>query len=149
MTLMISFSAMSVLRSAVRRGLAALGLAPVSHVVQLQQRVAGAERRAEESKTAVAEARDASVRWKARISELEEQVRRQAHMADRLAKAERELQQVRARDEKHLGQLKDVRERMERAEKAVALSREHLMATETKLDIVEAAIHVLDARTRG
>lgn len=149
MGLMITFSAMSVLRSAARRGLAAFGLAPASHVSHLQHRVESAERRAEQGKQAIAEARDAATRWKARASELEEQVRKNARLAERLAKAERELQQVTARDEKHLGQLKEVRERMERAEKAVALSREHLMATETKLDIVEAAIHVLDTRTRG
>jgi len=37
---------------------------------------------------------------------------------------------------------------MVRAEHATALSQEHLLATETKLDVIEAALGVLDRRTR-
>jgi hypothetical protein len=48
----------------------------------------------------------------------------------------------------HAGKLAEVRDRMRRAEKAAALSQEHLLATETKLDVIEAALGVLDRRTR-
>jgi hypothetical protein len=48
----------------------------------------------------------------------------------------------------HAAKLAEVRERMRRAERAAAVSQEHLIATEAKLDIVEAALGVLDRRTR-
>ena len=39
-------------------------------------------------------------------------------------------------------------ERLSRAEQNVALARGHLLAMETKLDVIEGAINVLDRRTR-
>lgn len=140
---------MSLLRSATRRGLAGLGLASSGRLAELEQRATDLQRRADEHRRALDEARAAAEQWKARAKELEQQAKHAATLAERLEKTERELQQWKARDEKHLGQLKEVRERMERAERAISLSREHLMATEAKLDIVEGAIGALDARTRA
>ena len=70
------------------------------------------------------------------------------HAAERLPKVERQLQQWKERDGAHVAKLAEVRERMRRAERAAALSQEHLIATEAKLDVVEAALGVLDRRTR-
>jgi predicted nucleic acid-binding Zn-ribbon protein len=114
----------------------------------LTKRVEAADHRTSELKRAVADARQETARWKARASELTDRVGNAERAAERLPKVERELQQVRARDEKHVAQLAEVRERMLRAEKAAALSQEHLTATEAKLDVIEAAINVLDRRTR-
>jgi predicted nucleic acid-binding Zn-ribbon protein len=136
---------MGVLRAA----LAVVGLAPAAHLNRVSGRVEAAEQRAAESKRALGELREEVGRWKKKAEEFEKRLAKAEEAAQRLPKAEREMQQWKARDEKHLGQLAEVRERMERAERAVALSREHLMATETKLDIVEGAIGVLDARTRA
>ena len=41
-----------------------------------------------------------------------------------------------------------LRARLEEAQRTAANAREYLMATEAKLDLIEAAIQVLDARTR-
>ena len=129
---------MSVLRSAVRRGLALFGLAPASTVAALSAR-AVLERESLEK------ARNDLRTWKARSEELGDKAREADELATRLAKVQRQAQ----RADTYLAELREARERVERAEKAIALSREHLMSTETKLDLVEAAIAVLDRRTRG
>ena len=41
-----------------------------------------------------------------------------------------------------------LRARLEEAQRAALTAREYLMATEMKLDLIEAAIQVLDSRTR-
>ena len=128
--------------------LGAVGLASAGQARTLMKRVDAADQRTAELKRAVADAREETARWKAKARELTERVGKAEEAAKHLPKVERELQQVRARDDKHVAQLAEVRERMLRAEKAAALSQEHLTATEAKLDVVEAAIGVLDRRTR-
>ena len=48
---------------------------------------------------------------------------------------------------KHTGYLKRISQ-LERAEQQTKLAREHLLSLETKLDVIEGAINVLDRRTR-
>lgn len=130
------------------RLLAVAGLAPGGHIETAIARAAKAEARVSEMKDALASVRHEMDRVKEKSAEQAKRLAKAEDAAGRVAKAERELEQVRARDEKHLTQLAEMRERVERAERAVALSREHLMATETKLDVIEGAISVLDSRTR-
>ena len=63
----------------------------------------------------------------------------------------RELSNAKQRERAELygPEVQEARTRVERAEKPVAFSREQLMATEMKLDLVEAAISILDRRTRA
>ena len=128
--------------------LGAVGLTSAGRARTLMTRIEAADQRAAELTRAVAEAREETARWNARAKELTDRVATAERAAGRLPKVERELQQVRTRDEKHVAQLAEVRERMLRAEHATSLSQEHLIATEAKLDIIEAAINVLDQRTR-
>jgi predicted nucleic acid-binding Zn-ribbon protein len=128
--------------------LGAVGLASAGQTRTLATRVEHADHRVDELKRAVADAREEATRWKAKVKELTDRVAKAEHAAERLPKVERELQQWKTRDEKHVAQLAEVRERMLRAERAAALSQEHLTATETKLDVIEAALNVLDRRTR-
>ena len=114
----------------------------------MTKRVEAADQRVAELKRAVAEAREEAARWKTKAGELTDRVGKAEQAAERLPKIERELQQVKSRDDKHVAQLAEVRERMIRAEHAATLSQEHLTATETKLDVIEAALNVLDRRTR-
>jgi chromosome segregation ATPase len=132
----------------IRTALGVVGLTSAAQAQALSQRAEAADRRAGELKEALAEARADAARWKAKAAELGERLAKLEDTAERLPKIEREMQHWKTRDEKHVAQLAEVRERMERAERAVALSREHLMATETKLDIIEGAVNVLDTRTR-
>jgi len=126
----------------------AVGLASAGQARTLVKRVEAADQRVSELKRAVTGAREEAARWKSKAGELTDRVAKAEQEAARLPKVERELQQWKARDEKHVAQLAEVRERMIRAERAAALSQEHLTATETKLDVIEAAIGVLDRRTR-
>ena len=128
--------------------LGAVGLTSAGHARALTKRVETADQRTAELKRAVADAREETARWKAKAGELTDRIGKAEHAAERLPKVERELQQVKARDDKHVAQLAEVRERMIRAEHAAALSQEHLTATEAKLDVIEAALGVLDRRTR-
>ena len=43
---------------------------------------------------------------------------------------------------------RDLRARLEEVQRASITAREYLMATEAKLDLIEAALQVLDSRTR-
>ena len=128
--------------------LGAFGLASAGQARTLATRAESADQRILELRRAVVEAREEVARWKSKAGELTERVAKSEHAAERLPKIERELQQWKARDEKHVAQLAEVRERMLRAERAATLSQEHLTATETKLDLIEAALNVLDRRTR-
>ena len=98
--------------------------------------------------SAVADSRTEEARWKEKANELSAKLSDAERAGERLPRVERQLQQWKARDEMHAAKLAEVRDRMRRAEKAAALSQEHLLATETKLDVIEAALGVLDRRTR-
>ena len=128
--------------------LGAVGLTSAGRARTMMTRVEAADQRVAELKRAVADAREKTARWKARARKLADRMAKAERAAARLPKVERELRHVRTRDEKHVAQLAEVRERMLRAEHAASLSQEHLIATEAKLDIIEAAINVLDQRTR-
>ena len=52
------------------------------------------------------------------------------------------------RQRKREADLELMRKRLEEAERALGIAREHLMAIDVKLDILEGAANVLDSRTR-
>ena len=128
--------------------LGAVGLASAGQARTLMKRAETADQRAAELKRAVADHRTEMVRWKTKANELSKRLSEAEHAAERLPHVERRLEQSKARDDMHVAKLAEVRERMRRAERAAALSQEHLTATETKLDVIEAALNVLDRRTR-
>jgi hypothetical protein len=118
------------------RVLAMLGLAPARSVASQAQMIA--------------ELRAGSLAWKtkageamARVKTLEAEVRHQARLVktltesiDKLRQRQHDIDQV-------------ARVRLGEAEQALAVAREHLMMVDVKLDILEGAANVLDARTRG
>ena len=110
----------------------------------LAERLESADRRNTELKQALAESREEAQRWKRKAGELTQQLERTEKAAERLPQVERELRRANERIA-HLSVLKDA---LAKAEKTIALSREHLIVTESKLDIIEGAITVLDRRTR-
>jgi chromosome segregation ATPase len=128
--------------------LGAIGLTSAGHARTLLKRVEAADDRVALLTRHMTAARDEAARWKSKADELSARVANAERAAGQLPKVERELQQWKTRDEKRAAQLAEVRERMIRAERAAELSQEHLTATEAKLDIIEAAIGVLDRRTR-
>lgn len=111
----------------------------------LAERLESADRRVRELKDAVSESREEAQRWKRKAKELTEQLERNEKAAERLKVVEGELARARER----IAHLAALKEALASAEKTIALSREHLVATESKLDVIEGAITVLDRRTRG
>ena len=141
------------------RLLALLRLAPASHVDLARaqaRRVADRTERVEAQLSKLRADRDA---WKqshhemiAAVAEWKEAAASATEDAKR-AKAETErlrgqADDWRTRAEALTTQLRELRERLEESRRVGSLAREHLMATEAKLDLIEAAIHVLDGRTR-
>jgi chromosome segregation ATPase len=87
--------------------------------------------------------------WKAKAGEaiarakaLEAELKHQAKRVEKLKGLAVKLEQ---RD----AELEKLRERLATAERELSVAREHLMAVEVKLDILEGAANVLDARTRA
>jgi len=86
--------------------------------------------------------------WKAKAAEAN--ARAKAFEAEAQHEAQR-AEKYKATIEKLQRQTADVeklRERLIVAERELTVAREHLMAVEVKLDILEGAANVLDARTR-
>ena len=118
------------------RLLAAVGLAPARSVQLQAQLIVEAKASALAWKTKAGEAR-------ARVQALEADVKRQAQEIQRLTTASEKQRQ----HEAHVEEL--LRVRLVDAEQALVVAREHLMAIDVKLDILEGAANVLDTRTRA
>lgn len=125
--------------------LAFLGLASPARLRKLTERLEAAERRASELKQALSTSREETQRWKTRAAEVSRQLASAEKAVTRLRVVERELSESRAR----VTQLRNLKQTLVRAERTAALSQEHLLATETKLDVIEGALTVLDLRTRS
>jgi chromosome segregation ATPase len=119
--------------------LAAVGLVPA-------RRYAALSRRAEES------GREARM-WRKRAGKAaarRETLERQLHQQIRLLKETRAAAaRTSAATDRQNREWKAMQARLADAERALAIAREQLMAIEVKLDILEGAANVLDARTRA
>jgi len=105
-----------------------------SSKAQLEQQVN--ESRAQ-SKTLKTEVADAAKALKSKERELFKQSRR----VDKLRKSVEQ-------SNRHRADLESLLKRLIEAEQELAAARNHLMVVEVKLDILEGAANVLDARTR-
>jgi chromosome segregation ATPase len=132
--------------------LAPLGLVPAAHAQRLK---AESDRAAE--KLRMLEGRTAELKadaegWKRRHEEASRKLAEAQAAATRAeARAQREearAQELKARGDTLAAEMKEMRTRLQEASRTSGTVREHLMATETKLDLIEAALQVLDARTR-
>jgi predicted RNase H-like nuclease (RuvC/YqgF family) len=93
--------------------------------------------------------RTAAHEWKARFSEASSRVKAlESELKQTTQHAEKSqvyLTKLRARRE----EIDALRTRLADAERELMVAREHLMAIEVKLDILEGAANVLDLRTRA
>ena len=116
--------------------LSAVGLVPARRYKEMSQRVATLSRDREDWKK---RARKAARRERVAVE--------QAHALERqLRKQDRRFAVV--ADQRSV-ELKALEEQLADAQRALALMREHLMAIEVKMQILEGAANVLDARTRA
>jgi DNA repair exonuclease SbcCD ATPase subunit len=104
-------------------------------------RLRDASAKADESK---ARTTDLTARLETARQETERWKQKNQDTETRLAAASKEIERWK---HKHTGYLAKLSQ-LERAEQRTKLAHEHLLALETKLDIIEGAITVLDRRTR-
>ena len=147
------------MKAAIKGLLTTIGLAPAGQVEiataqmrqvaekakQLGDRLAGTradvehwKQRYEEKSNAVAELKSTATRTEASLE------RAKAHVV----RAEAHAEEWKAKAGALAAQVKELRTRLGDADRATRTSREHLMAMEVKLDLIETAINVLDTRTR-
>ena len=95
------------------------------------------------------DAREGASAWKARATEaqarvktLEREVKHQSQLLDEARTLVERVQSGGSEGAK-------LREQLASTQKELMLAREHLMAIEVKLDILEGAANVLDSRTRA
>jgi chromosome segregation ATPase len=90
--------------------------------------------------------------WKRRHEESAsagaESKRAAAAAASRAERAEAEVEGLKARSQALATKLGVLREQLDKAKRESTTAHEHLMAMEVKLDLIEAALQVLDVRTR-
>jgi chromosome segregation ATPase len=113
------------------------GLARHSQVRAAKERVTELKRRSDEAAVRLESSRLDAERWKWKHEQLGTQ----------LKAATKDAERWKTKTEGQNELLAKLR-RLDAAEKKVDLAREHLFGMETKLDVIEAAINILDRRTR-
>ena len=121
------------MKTVIVRALAAIGLVPARRYHEVSRRANELTRDRDE--------------WKKRATKLarrERTLEQQAHELERqLKKMQRQTRPIADSD------LTVMQTRLADTERALTLAREHLNAIEVKLEILEGAANVLDARTRS
>ena len=161
------------MKTAIQALLGAIGLAPAGlverlaneakraagKVTQLEERLAQLRAETDTWKRRHEDAAEAVAGWKQAASRAQTEADRAKADIERLrtdlarAKADVEREHGRTdewkiRTEKMAAEAADLRARLEETQRTAIFAREHLMAIEVKLDLIEAAIQVLDTRTR-
>ena len=148
------------MKTTITRLLESLGLAPAKRLAhataqaqeaadkakavegRLRADVEGWKRRYEEKSNAAAELKQAAARADAKADAKAERLRAEREHA------EAQGEEWKKRAQALTTQVQEFRTRLDSANRATTTAREQLMAMEVKLDLIEAALHVLDARTR-
>ena len=147
------------MKSTIRQALAGVGLAPAGQFQRLAEESRQAFDKMKSLEDRAAKLRADTETWKQRHDEVAAKLR---EWKDTAAQAVSDAERLRtgaehakaragewkARAEALTVEKQDLRARLEEAQRAAINTREYLMATEAKLDLIEAAIQVLDTRTR-
>ena len=144
------------MRTVVRRLLGAVRLAPLGDVVRADADARHASGRAKGLEERLAATCTQIEEWKRRYEERSAQVtqwKQTATAAQAQSQADTDRLKSRAEDLKSkvaalTAQLEKLHGRIDGADRVASAARDELMLMETKLDLLEAAIQVLDARTR-
>jgi chromosome segregation ATPase len=134
------------------RLLAAAGLVRAPRYAAVVEQLRKVEARAARATQAVEEARVETRDWKAKAGAAEKHLndaeRDAARQSARAEKIKADLGAQLETERGRLAEFQAMRTRLADAERDIAVARDHLMAVEVKLDILEGAANVLDARTR-
>jgi chromosome segregation ATPase len=148
-------SAVSKLGGRVLRG---IGLERQGRAAELKQALVKSEEHVSELKRLLEQSRQETAKWRAKAQEAstessdQRKAREDKHRA-RIEKLEgrmrEQMDKLRHADTGRADKLNDLRERVAGADRSVRIGRDHLMALEAKLDLIEGAINVLDRRYRS
>jgi chromosome segregation ATPase len=139
------------------RALRAVGLERSGKAAELREALARTEGRMVELKRIIEHTRAEAHAWKTKLHEASahrdrEREADRATYAARLEKLERRTrtasERLEQRDTARQEKLNDLREKVVAADRSVRIGRDHLMAIEVKLDVIEGAVNVLDRRFR-
>ena len=147
------------MKDTIRKTLAGFGLAPAGQVDRLAEESRQASGKIKSLEDRIAKLRGDADTWKQRHDEVTAKLR---EWKDAAARAEAEAERMRTGAEHSKSRAAEwkaradalteeklaLRARLEEAQRGAINAREYLMATEAKLDLIEAAIQVLDTRTR-
>ena len=122
------------------------GLERSGPVRALRHALARCEERTVELKRRLEQTRGESEEWRTKYRVREEQRRARAEKVEREYKAH--VARLEARAAAQIEKVKELRDRLEHAERSARIGREHLMSIEVKLDLIEGAVNVLDRRYR-
>ena len=147
------------MKAQIRKLLAIFGLATAGQVAQASAQAHQAAHKVKQLDTRMAKLREDAENWRQRQQQAADAAAEWKTAAARaeanVAKADEEtvrlraqLAEWRARAEALAAELREHRDRLDESKRVSTRAREHLMATEVKLDLVEAAIRMLDERTR-
>ena len=130
----------------------ALGLARAASMTALTERLRKCEARAEALARKLEEARSEARSWRQRAEEAQQRVKgaekEAAKESQRLRKVRADVEKEVAREKQRTVDVATLDQRLDEAERDLTIARDHLMAIEVKLDILEGAAQVLDTRTR-
>ena len=147
------------MKDTIRKALAGFGLAPAGQLHRLAEQSRQASDKVKSLEDRLAKLRADADTWKQRHEDVTAKLR---EWKDAAARAEAEAARMREGAEHSKARAAEwknradalteeklaLRARLEEAQRGAISAREYLMATEAKLDLIEAAIQVLDARTR-
>ncbi len=147
------------MKDTIRKALAGFGLAPAGQLHRLAEQSRQSSDKVKSLEDRLAKLRADTDTWKQRHDDVTAKVREWKEAA---ARAEAEAERMRAGAEHSKARAAEwkvradalteeklaLRARLEEAQRGAINAREYLMATEAKLDLIEAAIQVLDTRTR-
>jgi chromosome segregation ATPase len=147
------------MKGRVRRLLRVFGLAPASDLDRAIAETGEAAARVRSLESRVAKLRTDADTWKQRHEEIASKLAScRAELAESRADVEHaragaahakaRVQEWKGRAAAATEEKLALRDRLAEAERVAAATREYLMATETKLDLIEAAIQILDLRSR-
>jgi chromosome segregation ATPase len=145
--------------STLKRALAGLGLVPAGQLDRAEEQTRQLTERLRSLEDRIVKLKADTDTWKQRheevavkLRECREQAAQAAADAERMRAgaehAKTKANEWKGRAEALSAEKRDLRARLEDVQRAAITSREYVMATEAKLDVIEAALQVLDSRTR-
>jgi chromosome segregation ATPase len=136
-------------KSLIIRLLNLLGLVPARRYRFLAGQLKDAERRTKKLAKQIKGLEASSNAWKSKTAEATKHLKMKEQELARHLEGQAKLQGSADKMQQREVQLESMQARLIEAQRDLATAREHLMAIEVKLDILEGAANVLDVRTRA